>query len=42
VIAGIVAPSLSLRYAGEALELGGALPVAERVALAKDLRQRMG
>ena len=35
-------PVLSLHYAGEALEFGAALPAAERVALAKDLRRRMG
>jgi len=40
--AGNVRPALSLRYAGEALEFAAALPAAERVALAKDLRRRMG
>jgi uncharacterized membrane protein len=35
-------PVLSLHYAGEALEFGAALPAAERVALARDLRRRMG
>ena len=35
-------PVLSLHYAGEALEFGAALPAAERVALAKDLRRWMG
>lgn len=35
-------PRVALRYAGEAVEIGGLLPGGERLDLVRELRQRLG